>query len=249
MNIDVSKPVKDLVAELPNAARVFEQMGIDYCCGGAKPLEEACRAANVGAGEVLRALEETRAEGRGSIEDWGQAPLAELIRHIVQKHHAYCRREQDLVTHLFDKVVQVHGAKHPEFRHMQSLFDRMQKDLLMHLVKEENTLFPMILEMERAASQKQPLPRPPFGTIRNPISMMVREHEDSGAELMEMKQLSHGYEPPEDACNTLRNLFQTLKAFEEDMHQHIYLENYILFPRAVEVERRLDALREEVSHP
>lgn len=113
----------------------------------------------------------------------------------------------------------------------------------MHLVKEESTLFPMILEMERAVAKRQPMPRPTFGGIANPIRMMIREHEDSGSELKEMNRLSHGYEPPEDACNTTRSLFQNLKEFEEDMHRHVYLENYILFPRAEELENQLEVLR------
>ncbi|MGH9350810.1 MAG: iron-sulfur cluster repair di-iron protein, partial [Terriglobia bacterium] len=226
MSIDASKPVKDIVAGMPNAARVFEQMGIDYCCGGAKPLDEACRAANRSASEVIRALEAASEPARENTTDWGRAPLADVIGHVVGKHHAYCRQEQERITVLLDKVVQAHGAKHPELHRMQSLFDQMKKELSMHLVKEESTLFPMILEMERAASQKQPVARPPFGTIRNPISMMVREHEDSGAELKEMNQLSHGYEPPADTCNTTHSLYQGLREFEQDMHQHIYLENY-----------------------
>ncbi|MGH9342342.1 MAG: iron-sulfur cluster repair di-iron protein [Terriglobia bacterium] len=245
MSIDTSKPVKDIVAGMPHAARVFEQMGIDYCCGGAKPLEEACRAANRSTSEVIRALEAADELTREDTPDWSHAPLADVIEHVVGKHHAYCRQEQERIALLLDKVVQAHGAKHPELRRMQSLFDQMKKELSMHLVKEESTLFPMILEMERAASREQSVARPPFGTIRNPISMMVREHEDSGAELKEMNQLSRGYEPPADTCNTTRSLYQGLREFEQDMHQHIYLENYILFPRAVELEAQLDVLRAE----
>ncbi|MGH9378195.1 MAG: iron-sulfur cluster repair di-iron protein [Terriglobia bacterium] len=243
MNVDTSKPVKDIVAAAPNAARVFEQMGIDYCCGGAKPLGEACRAANRPLSEVIQALEAAGEPAREGATDWSHAPLADVIEHVVGKHHAYCRQEQERIALLLDKVVQAHGARRPELGRMQSLFDQMKKELSMHLMKEESTLFPMILEMERAASRKQTMARPPFGTIRNPISMMIREHEDSGAELKEMNQLSHGYQPPEDACNSTRSLYQGLREFEQDMHQHIYLENYILFPRAVELEHQLDALR------
>lgn len=241
--MDVNNPVKDIVMESAGAARVFEEMGIDYCCGGAMTLSEACRAAGRDPAEVIRAIEASSANSQEDTTDWGAAPASDLIGHIVQKHHAYCRRQNSLIGSLFEKVVQAHGARHPEFRSMQSLFSRMEKELSMHLVKEESVLFPLVIEMERAVKERQPIPQPAFGGIGNPIHMMIREHEDSGSELKEMSLLSRGYEPPDDACNATRSLFQNLKEFEQDMHRHIYLENYILFPRAEAMEDQLEALR------
>lgn len=242
--IDVNQPVKDIVAARPESARVFEAMGIDYCCGGDKPFQEACKSAQVSADEVLKAIESIPASAVSSeTRDWNREPLASLMAQIVSQHHAYCRREGERVGLLLEKTVEVHGARHPELRQIQSVFLKMNKELGQHLMKEEITLFPLIEQMERAAASGQPMPRPAFGTIENPVSMMILEHDGTGADLKEMRRLSNGYAPPEDACTTYRSLYTALKEFEQDMHQHVYLENYVLFPRTVALEKRLDAMR------
>lgn len=242
--IDVNQPVKDIVAARPESARVFEAMGIDYCCGGDKPFEEACKSARVSADDVLRALESLPASAvSGETRDWSHEPLASLTAHIVSRHHAYCRREQERITMLLETASNVHGDRHPELRKIQSVFLKMNKEIGQHLMKEESTLFPMIEQMEHAAASGQPTPRPTFGTIENPVSMMILEHDSTGSDLKEMSRLSNGYAPPEDACTTYRSLYTALKEFEQDMHRHIYLENYVLFPRTVALEKRLDAMR------
>ena len=172
-------------------------------------------------------------------------PLPDLIQQIVKKHHAYCRQEQERLGMLLAKIVQVHGANHPELSRIQSLFTRMTKELAMHLLKEEKTLFPIILEMGRASLQKDPMPRLAFGTIQNPVSMMILEHDECGRVLKKMDSLNHDYEPPEDACDSYRRLYQGLKEFEEDMHQHVYLENHVLFPRTVSLEKHFKARHSE----
>ena len=244
MRVDATRRVKDVVAEFPAAAQIFESTGIDYCCGGEKSLQDACNGAHVKVEEVLQSIENAGASEspQNQPTDWNKVPLSILIQYIVEKHHAYCRNEQERLGTLVAKVVQVHGANHAELSRIQSLFIRMSKELAMHLAKEENTLFPMILQMESAALRKEAMPRPAFGTIQNPVSMMILEHDESGRALKEMRSLSHGYEPPEDTCNSYRNLYQGLKDFEQDMHQHIYIENYVLFPRTVSLERHIDAL-------
>lgn len=249
MRVDATKPVKDFVAEFPAAAQIFEKTGIDYCCGGEKSLQEACKGAHVTVEEILQSIENARASEspQNQPTDWNKVSLSSLIQYIVEKHHDYCRQEQERLGTLLGKVVQVHGASHPELNRIQLLFTRMTKDLALHLMKEENTLFPMILEMESAVLRKKSLPRPSFGTIENPVSMMILEHDESGKALKEMHSLSHGYEPPEDACNSYRSLYQGLKEFEQDMHQHIYVENYVLFPRTVSLEKHFDVRRAEAQ--
>lgn len=242
--IDVNQPVKDIVAALPESARVFEAMGIDYCCGGDKPFQEACKSARVSADDVLKALESIPSGAvPANTPDWNREPLANLMAHIVSQHHAYCRREQERIALLVEKTTEVHGARHPELRQIRSVFLRMNKELVQHLMKEESTLFPLIEHMERAAASGRSMPRPAFGTIENPVSMMILEHDSTGNDLKEMSRLSNGYAPPEDACTTYRSLYTALKEFEQDMHQHVYLENYVLFPRTVALEKRLDAMR------
>lgn len=238
MQIDQTKPVKEIVLGMPASAKVFDQLGIDYCCGGDKPLDEACRAAGLQVEGVTRALEaagnEAHAQG-GSI-DWSAQPLAKLMNHIVEKHHAFCRQEVARLDPLLDKVVQVHGAAHPELGRIRALFSALSKELLFHLVKEEQNLFPYISHMEEAAKDDSAFPKPSFGTVDNPVQMMMLEHDDAGAALHEIRSLSNKYQLPTDACNSYRALYDGLHAFETDMHQHVHLENNVLFPRALAME-------------
>ncbi len=238
MSIDATKTVKEIVVGMPASAKIFEQLGIDYCCGGKNRLDEACQAAGVPLETVTQALE---AAGNGEqpgeeTTDWSLQPLASLMNHIVEKHHIFCRQEVARLEPLLQKVVQVHEAAHPELRRIRELFSGLRKELLMHLDKEEMTLFPYISRMEESVARGVPFPRPPFGTVQNPVRMMVLEHDNAGAALHEMRRLSSGYHLPPDACNSYRVLYDGLKSFESDMHLHVHLENNILFPRAVAME-------------
>lgn len=238
MEVDARKTVKEIVVGMPSSAKTFEQLGIDYCCGGDKQLDEACRAAGLQVETVTRALEAAgnMAQPEGETVDWSGQSLASLMNHIVEKHHTFCRQEVARLEPLLDKVIQAHGAAHPELRRIKTLFSGLSKELLMHLTKEEQTLFPYISRMEQSVSQGIPFPRPAFGTVQNPVRMMVLEHDNAGAALHEMRNLSGGYQLPQDACNSYRALYDGLKSFESDMHQHVHLENNILFPRAVAME-------------
>jgi regulator of cell morphogenesis and NO signaling len=238
MEIHTRKTIKEIVVEMPASVGVFERMGIDYCCGGDKRLGDACQAAGRPVEEVLRSLEaaETATQAEPGATDWSRESLASLMNHIVEKHHTFCRQELSRVEPLLAKVSEVHGAKHPELHRLKSLFSGMSKELLMHLVKEEQALFPYIARMEDAVTRKTPFPRPPFGTVQNPVRMMVLEHDNAGAVLHEMRKLSGDYQVPADGCGSYRALYDELKTFESDMHQHVHLENNILFPRAVAME-------------
>lgn len=238
MTLSAATPVKDIVAEDQRAARVFEKLGIDYCCGGEQTLESACQVLNLSPEQVLKSVgEAAQPPAAAGSPDWETASLSSLSRHIVEKHHTFSREESERIAALLVKTVQAHGANHPELRQIQSLFSRLSAELNLHMMKEEQTLFPMIEKMEMAWLDAKPLQPFPFGSIRNPISMMIYEHNDTGDELKEIRKLSKDYSPPADACNTYRSLFEALKGFEEDMHRHIYLENYVLFPRTVALER------------
>lgn len=237
MEIDARQTVKEIVVAMPASANVFEQLGIDYCCGGEKRLDEACEAAGLQVEAVTRSLEAARslAEPR-EIVDWNTQPMAALMNHIVEKHHTFCRQEVARLEPLLEKVVQAHGAAHPELRRIKTLFSGLSKELLMHLTKEEQTLFPYIARMEESVTQGITFPRPAFGTVQNPVRMMVLEHDNAGAALHEMQKLSGNYQLPPDASNSYWALYEGLTAFERDMHQHVHLENNILFPRAVAME-------------
>jgi regulator of cell morphogenesis and NO signaling len=238
MEIDTRKTVKEIVLEIPASVGVFERLGIDYCCGGDKRLEDACQAAGRPVEEVLRSLEaaKTATQAETGATDWSRESLASLMNHIVEKHHSFCREELARLEPLLSKVSEKHRKNHLELRRIKVVFSGLSKELLMHLVKEEQTLFPYIARMEEAVTGGMAFPRPPFGTVQNPVRMMVLEHDNAGAALHEMRKLSGDYQVPPDACNSYEALYDGLRSFESDMHQHIHLENNVLFPRAVGME-------------
>ena len=248
MNIDTQKTVAEIALERPRAAAMFEKLGIDYCCGGRKPLAAACEAAGIDVNHVADLLERSAGTDQIGIEagNWAGQSLASLINHIVKKHHAYCREEGLRLEPLLEKVVSKHGKHHPELHRVQELFASLRDELSMHLMKEENMLFPYIVGLEESAKHKSAPPRAPFGTVQNPVRMMVQEHDSAGNLTKEIRRLTQNYVTPEGACNSFKALYQGLEAFEADLHQHIHLENNLLFPRAIALE---DAARSTQPGP
>jgi regulator of cell morphogenesis and NO signaling len=244
MTISATKTVRELAVEVPGATRVFEKLGIDYCCGGSAPLEEACSKAKVPISQVVESLEKAAAESAEGVApeagpanaDWKTEPLSRLTGHVVATHHAFTRSELARLDQLLAKVCKVHGQNHPELLDINRQFQGLQQELTMHMMKEERILFPYIEELEAAVTRKQPKPAPPFGTVQNPIRMMMTEHDSAGEALKQIRGLSSNFTPPADACISYQTLYQALLGFEADLHQHIHLENNILFPRAVGME-------------
>lgn len=233
----ISKTVRDLALENPNATRIFEKWGIDYCCGGMKPLEDVCAAKQISMSDVLKDLEAAAQIPAATPTEWKSAPLADLIAHIIDKHHKFTREEIVRLNALVDKVCQVHGNSHPELFSIRGTFQALAQELSTHLMKEEMVLFPYILRMEEAVLQREPILPAPFGSVDNPVHMMMQEHDSAGDALKAMRAASQNYAPPADACISYRTLYQALEAFEADLHQHIHLENNVLFPRAVALEK------------
>ena len=237
--ITTEKTVGELAAENPAATRVFEELGIDYCCCGGSTLEQACRAAGLLPDAVRDSIEvavETARAG-APVRDWTTEPLADLIAHIQNTHHRFTRAEISRLGPLFDKVCSVHGKKHPELASLRATFGDLALELSTHMMKEEMVLFPYIERMEEAVLEKSAVVPPPFGSVRNPVAMMMHEHDGAGQALAEMRQASHAYTVPPDACVSYSTLYRALDEFETDLHQHIHLENNILFPRAIEMEK------------
>ena len=236
--LSLNKTVRDVALELPQATRVFEKLKIDYCCGGDKPLGEACATAGVEVANLEQMLSEaaqTEVQGNGSF-DLQKATLSELVGHILDKHHVYTKEEMARLEPLIDKVIAAHGENHPELQGIGGLFQQLCADLKPHMFKEEQILFPYIIEMERSAVENRPAPFAPFGTVNNPVRMMMMEHDTVGELLRQLRALSANYSVPADGCFSYHTLYQALEAFEQDLHQHIHLENNILFPRAIEME-------------
>jgi len=232
-----TQTVGELVTERPSRARVFERFGIDYCCGGRQTMVDAAAQKNVDQAALLAALREVDAQPATPEErNWAKAPLAELIDHIVKTHHKFTREETARLGTLLEKVCSVHGKNHPELFNIRDTFANLAAELRLHLMKEENILFPYIVRLEEAVIQKDPVLPAPFGTVQNPIRMMTQEHDGAGAALRQMREASNNFRLPQDACISYQTLYQALAGFEADLHQHIHLENNILFPRAVEME-------------
>ena len=223
------KTVGEIAAAYPAASRVFEKHHIDYCCGGKRSLIDACRVAGTAAEEILEEL----AGATGEDRDWNSAPIADLVREIVERHHVWLHSELPLIDHLFALV----GHSHAETRRVQRVFSQLKTEIESHMGKEERFLFPAILEMDALRAAGKPIPRPPFGTIRNPITMMEHDHQLAIQYLDEIRDLTYGYDLPEDACHGLRMVYRELEALEADLHRHIHLENNILFPRVADWER------------
>jgi len=234
-----TKTVREVAVENSVASRVFERFGIDYCCGGNQLLQEACQKAGVSVDEVLDSLEmeEETARAAEQVHDWQSEPLSELVAHIENTHHKYTREETVRLTALLGKVSLVHGKNHPELLAIQSTFGGLARELTTHLMKEEMVLFPYIVRMEEAVIQKEPVLPAPFGTVENPVAMMEHEHDSAGRALRELRRASGDFRAPADACVSYRTLYKALAAFERDLHQHIHLENNILFPRAIAMEK------------
>lgn len=233
--LSAESTVSGLVSERPSRARVFESLGIDYCCGGEKPLAEACAEAGVEAETVLRELERREAGVAEERPDWMEFGMGELVDHIVETHHGYLREELPRLGFLVDKVAGVHGDSHPELLEVQEVFRRLRAELESHTAKEEQVLFPVCRTLENAEAA----PQLPFGSVRNPISAMMDEHVEAGEGLQRIRDLTGGYAVPEDACNTYRVMLESLAELERDTHLHVFKENSLLFPRAAAAEAAL----------
>ena len=229
--------VRDIAAGSLAAVRVFEKFGIDYCCGGKRPLEAVCAEKGHDFSAVQRELEAAMAVAPTTERNWNSVPLSEIIRHIVATHHEYLRRELPRIENRLEKVYRVYNQRYgPTLIGLPEVFASLSAELTSHMAKEENVLFPAIEAYERAADTGKPLPTVPFGTVANPIHMMEDEHEIAGQALSRIREITQDFAVPEHACVTFRALMSGLDELERDLHMHIHLENNVLFPRAKQLE-------------
>ena len=232
--------VRQVAVQLPESTRLFEKLNIDYCCGGNRTLIDACGSAGVEVDNVIELLAALDTVGaiRSGYVDFQKVSLAELIAYILEAHHIFTRSEMARIEALSAKVINAHSANHPELHTVENLFQRLCADLKPHMFKEEQVLFPYIVSMEQAKAAGHPGPFAPFGTVKNPIRMMSMEHDTAGEILRELRAATADYQVPDDACISYQALYRALEGFEKDLHQHIHLENNILFPRAIVLETR-----------
>lgn len=228
--------VREIAIEHPASIRIFEKFGIDYCCGGRKPLAEACQERSLDPQAVLAAIDIATEAQPDAAPNWTTASLGSICRHIMTTHHEYVRTELPRLQQFAQKVVSRHGDTHPELPQIQQQIESVGEELLQHMAKEEMMLFPYITNLERNLETRGPRSLGCFGTVRNPIRVMMAEHDSAGEALAKIRELSRDYTPPEGACPTYRGFYQSLSEFEKDLHQHVHLENNVLFPRAIEME-------------
>ena len=218
-------------------AQVFKKYGLDFCCGGKKTVKEACAEKGLDVTKVeqeLQHADKMPASRPIPYDDWNLDFLAD---YIVNTHHSYVRKNLPDIRTYAEKVLKVHGSRHPELLRVYQLVEEVNAELTAHMVKEEKVLFPFIKELVAAKNDTQPLHAAHFGTVQNPINMMEMEHELVAKNLAEIRELSNNYLLPEDACASYSLLYRMLDEFEEDLHLHVHLENNILFPKALEIER------------
>jgi len=233
MTLDLGTKVGDVVLAWPQAMRYLESQGVDYCCGGHRTLREACAAAGLAPEAILTALTalEAPSPGAPSPQSWLETSLTALMDHLESSHHAYLRAELPRLEALLQKVLRAHGENHPELNQVSGRFQELAADLIPHLMKEEQILFPFIRQMEAGASGSAC-----FGTVQSPIRVMEAEHEAVGGMLADLRAQTQGYTVPADGCASFQALYDGLQGLEADTHLHIFLENQLLHPRAVALE-------------
>ena len=237
MVVDTNKTIGEMVADDFRTASVFSANKIDFCCKGNRTLDEVCNQKGLDVYDVLAQLEKAT-ESNNSTIDFKTWELDLLIDYIEKKHHRYVEEKAPILLSFLLKLEQVHGAAHPELFEIKNLFKRTADELTQHMKKEELILFPYIKQMVEAARNKTTLSAPGFGTVANPIAMMMEEHENEGNRFEKIVAISNNYTPPADGCNTYKVTFQMLQEFESDLHTHIHLENNILFPKAIVLQEK-----------
>jgi regulator of cell morphogenesis and NO signaling len=236
MNFSSETKLKDIALSNPAARRALENAGLDYCCGGGKSLHQACLHADISPEEILNRLRENTKNNADEDRNWMAMPLCDVTRHIREKHHRYVREAIPRIQVLLNKVTSKHGKNHVELADVGRLFTEVGREMIMHMQKEEQILFPYIDTLERAANAGSSVEPPFFQTVRNPIHVMMKEHDAAGELVRQIRSLTSDYKAPADACTSFKVLYEALQEFEADLHQHVHLENNVLFPRAVELE-------------
>lgn len=228
-SVGPQSPVGDWVLERWSRAGTFQALGIDFCCGGKLSLERACQLKGLDLAEVLGKLEAPHALSPEDEQDWVSAPLEALVAHILVAHHDYLKASFPTLGSLVRKVARVHGPAHPELVQLQGVYDRFEGEMVAHMGKEEQVLFPMCLAYARGE-------RPQWGPpIQAPISVMESEHDQAGADLAEMRALTQGFVVPAEACGSWRTMLAGLAELEANTFRHVHLENHLLFPRVLKL--------------
>jgi regulator of cell morphogenesis and NO signaling len=241
MNEIHTKTIRDIALQYPQTTKVFEEYKIDYCCGGRKPLADAVASAGLDFKAIEARLDEAINRSDENVDFPERLQPADLTDYIVDKHHVYTREAFERLAPLMAKVCDRHGEAHKELYLIHSVLRSLNDDLLMHMRKEELVLFPYIKSIS-AARSGVPFEPPHFLTVKNPVRVMMSEHDTAGDFLRQIREFSKDFTLPEGACPSFKALYFGLEELEQDLHKHIHLENNVLFPAAMSLENELLAL-------
>ncbi|MCB0835661.1 MAG: iron-sulfur cluster repair di-iron protein [Bacteroidetes bacterium] len=240
MKISKANTIGEIVAQNYRAASVFNSYKIDFCCKGNRNLEEVCNQKNIPLPKIQEELQNAIQSDDPNQPDYNQWPIDLVIDIIEKKHHRYVTNKIPEISAYLKKICAVHGDNHPELIEIKHLFDQSAGALSMHMKKEELILFPFARKLVKMkAGESNAMESAPFGSVNNPINMMLHEHDTEGERFRQIAALTNEYSPPAGACTTYRVTFSMLKEFEEDLHLHIHLENNIVFPKVAELEKEL----------
>ncbi len=231
--------VGEIAAKDLRNAEIFRKFGLEFCCDGKKTLQESCKDAGVSVDEVEKALKSLSEEKPGAAQDYNNWNLDFLADYIVNVHHKFVRDAAPMLRDLADKIAGHHGSAHPELFEIKQHVDALLAELESHQEKEEKVLFPFIHEMVKHESEGKPLAPAPTGSLDNPVEMLEHEHEEVGKHVHAIEELSGGYEVPADGCGSYRLYYSKLQELDKDLHQHLHLENNILFPKSIKLEKQL----------
>lgn len=239
MQITPDRTVGSIVAEDYRAAAVFTRYGIDFCCKGGRTVHDVCEKKRIDQGQLAEAIAAVLARDAKSGDDVLQWPLATLADHVETVHHRYVEERGPVIQQYLAKLCKVHGERHPELFAIAGEFNACVGAMAQHMKKEELVLFPFVRRLEQSQHAGTPVPQPSFGSVENPVHMMMDDHLEEGERFERMGALSNGFTPPADGCATYSAAYSMLKDFEKDLHLHIHLENNIMFPRAIALEKQL----------
>jgi regulator of cell morphogenesis and NO signaling len=237
-----AETIGEIVAKDFRKAQVFKSMGIDFCCGGKKTIAEVCEKKGIDPEEVERRLSSVKGEETNSETDFQKWDMGFLTDYIVNTHHQYVKDNTSFILEIAQKVARVHGDRHPELIRVAEIFSRIARDLTLHMVKEEKILFPFIKELAYYKKIGSAVQEADFGRVSTPIQVMELEHEQAGEDFEAIRMLTANYTLPPDACSSYTILFKKLDEYENDLNRHVHLENNILFPNAIKVEKELSEL-------
>lgn len=236
MNISNSQTVGEVVANDFRTAAIFEKHGIDFCCKGNTPVQEACAKKNIAVDEVIKDLEALQSSAMEETTAYKAWSAKQLIDHIEEKHHRYVAEKIPVILQFLNKLCKVHGGRHPELHEVYQLFHDSAGELTQHMKKEELILFPRIMKLASASSETNGMTP---GMVFSPIEMMMHEHDTEGERFRRISELTNNYQAPSDGCTTYQVTYAMLREFEQDLHLHIHLENNILFPKAILLEKEM----------